>query len=94
MFTKPLKLKITLTNLTTPHTHAKSVKYPKREDVSEMSQKKYNQAFKQTVMELYRCGTPAANELTAAEGAEIQKENLRLIQEVKILKKAMTIFVQ
>lgn len=34
------------------------------------------------------------NELTAAEVAAIQKENLRLKQEVEILKKAMTIFTQ
>lgn len=34
------------------------------------------------------------NELTAAEVAAIQKENLRLKQEVEILKKAMTIFAQ
>ena len=34
------------------------------------------------------------NELTAAEVAAIQKENLRLKQEVDILKKAMTIFAQ
>lgn len=33
-------------------------------------------------------------ELTAAEVAAIQKENLRLKQEVDILKKAMTIFAQ
>lgn len=85
-----------------------------------MSQKKYNQEFKQTVVELYRSGTgvsqlsseygvsevtiykwiklhspiEGANELTAAEVAAIQKENLRLKQEVEILKKAMTIFAQ
>ena len=34
------------------------------------------------------------NKLTAAEVAAIQKENLRLKQEVEILKKAMTIFAQ
>ena len=34
------------------------------------------------------------NELTAAEVAAIQKENLRVKQEVEILKKAMTIFAQ
>lgn len=34
------------------------------------------------------------NELTAAEVAALQKENLRLKQEVDILKKAMTIFAQ
>ena len=34
------------------------------------------------------------NELTAVEVAAIQKENLRLKQEVEILKKAMTIFAQ
>ena len=85
-----------------------------------MSQKKYNQEFKQTVVELYRAGTSVnqlsseygvsevtiykwiklhspiegTNELTAAEVAAIQKENLRLKQEVDILKKAMTIFAQ
>lgn len=85
-----------------------------------MSQKKYNQEFKQTVVELYRSGTSVnqlsseygvsevtiykwiklyspiegTNELTAAEVAAIQKENLRLKQEVEILKKAMTIFAQ
>ena len=85
-----------------------------------MSQKKYNREFKQTVVELYRSGTPVnqlsseygvsevtiykwiklyspiegTNELTAAEVAAIQKENLRLKQEVEILKKAMTIFAQ
>ena len=80
-----------------------------------MSQKKYNQEFKQTVVELYRSGTSVnqlsseygvsevtiykwiklhspiegTNELTAAEVAAIQKENLRLKQEqeVEILKK-------
>lgn len=85
-----------------------------------MSQKKYNQEFKQTVVELYRSGTQVSqlsseygvsevtiytwiklhspiegtNELTAAEVAAIQKENLRLKQELDILKKAMTIFAQ
>ena len=85
-----------------------------------MSQKKYNQAFKQTVVEFYHSGTSVnqlsseygvsevtiykwiklhspiegTNELTAAEVAAIQKENLRLKQEVEILKKAMTIFAQ
>lgn len=88
--------------------------------MSEMSQKKYNQAFKQTVVELYRSGTSVnqlsseygvsevtiykwiklhspiegTDELTAAEVTAIQKENLRLKQEVEILKKAMTIFAQ
>lgn len=33
-------------------------------------------------------------ELTAAEVSNIQKENLRLKQEIEILKKAMTIFAQ
>jgi len=33
-----------------------------------------------------------AEELTAAEVSSIQKENLRLKQEIEILKKAMTIF--
>ena len=85
-----------------------------------MSQKKYNQEFKQTVVELYRSGPSVnqlsseygvsevtiykwiklhspiegTNELTAAEVAAIQKENLRLKQEVEILKKTMTIFAQ
>lgn len=85
-----------------------------------MSQKKYNQEFKQTLVKLYHSGTPVnqlsseygvsevtiykwiklhspiegTNELTAAEVAAIQKENLRLKQEVEILKKAMTIFAQ
>lgn len=85
-----------------------------------MSQKKYNKEFKQTVVELYRSGTPVnqlaseygvsevkiykwiklhspiegTGELTAAEVSAIQKENLRLKQEVEILKKAMTIFAQ
>lgn len=85
-----------------------------------MSQEKYNQEFKQTVVELYRSGTSVnqlsseygvsevtiykwiklhspiegTNELTAAEVAAIQKENLRLKQEVEILKKAMTICAQ
>lgn len=88
--------------------------------MSDMSQKKYNREFKQTVVELYRSGTSVnqlsseygvsevtiykwiklhspiegTNELTAAEVAAIQKENLRLKQEVDILKKAMTIFAQ
>ncbi|MGN7479877.1 IS3 family transposase [Solibacillus silvestris] len=78
-----------------------------------MSQKKYNQEFKQTVVELYRSGTSVnqlsseygisevtiykwiklhspiegTNELTAAEVTAIQKENLRLKQEVENLKK-------
>ena len=88
--------------------------------MSDMTQKKYNREFKQTVVELYRSGTSVnqlsseygvsevtiykwiklhspiegTNELTAAEVAAIQKENLRLKQEVDILKKAMTIFAQ
>ncbi|WP_427107558.1 IS3 family transposase [Lysinibacillus xylanilyticus] len=78
-----------------------------------MSQKKYNKEFKQTVVELYRSGTPVnqlaseygvsevtiykwiklhspiegTGELTAAEITAIQKENLRLKQEVDIPKK-------
>jgi len=85
-----------------------------------MSQKRYNQEFKQTVVELYNAGTPVsqlsseygvsevtiykwiklhspiegAEELTAAEVSAIQKENLRLKQEIEILKKAMTIFAK
>ena len=85
-----------------------------------MSQKRYNKEFKQTVVELYRSGTPVsqlsseygisevtiykwiklhspiegAEELTAAEVSAIQKENLRLKQEIEILKKAMTIFAK
>ena len=85
-----------------------------------MSQKKYNKEFKQTVVELYRLGTPVSQlaseygvsevtiykwiklnspiegtgELCRAEVSAIQKENLRLKQEVDILKKAMTIFAQ
>lgn len=35
-----------------------------------------------------------AEELTAAEVSLIQKENLRLKQEIEILKKAMTIFAK
>ena len=35
-----------------------------------------------------------AEELTAAEVSSIQKENLRLKQEIEILKKAMTIFAK
>lgn len=85
-----------------------------------MSQKRYNKEFKQTLVELYRSGTPVsqlsseygvsevtiykwiklhspiegAEELTAAEVSAIQKENLRLKQEIEILKKAMTIFAK
>ena len=85
-----------------------------------MKQKRYNQEFKQTIVELYRSGTsvsqlsseygvsevtiykwikhiPQLKEqqgLTAPEIAEIQKENLRLKQELEILKKAMTIFAK
>lgn len=85
-----------------------------------MSQKRYNQEFKQTVVELYRSGTPVSQlsseygisevtiykwikkhspikgtqELTVAEVEAIQKENLRLKQELEILKKAMTIFAR
>ena len=85
-----------------------------------MKQKRYNQEFKQTIVELYRSGTsvsdlsseygvsevtiykwvknlsPIQNSggLTPAEIAQIQKENLRLQQEVDILKKAMTIFAR
>lgn len=85
-----------------------------------MSQKRYNQEFKQTVVELYRSGTlvsqlsseygisevtiykwikqhspiEGTQELTVAEVEAIQKENLRLKQELEILKKAMTIFAR
>ncbi|WP_425431906.1 IS3 family transposase [Gracilibacillus ureilyticus] len=78
-----------------------------------MSQKRYNQEFKQTVVELYRSGTPVSQlsseygvsevtiykwikqhspiegtqELTASDVEAIQKENLRLKQELEILKK-------
>ncbi|WP_167395988.1 transposase [Lysinibacillus parviboronicapiens] len=82
--------------------------------------KKYEKEFKQTVVNLYRSGTPVnrpaseygvskitiykwiklhspiegTGELTAAEKAATQKENLRLKQDVDILKKGMTIFAQ
>ncbi|KGR90136.1 transposase [Ureibacillus massiliensis 4400831 = CIP 108448 = CCUG 49529] len=85
-----------------------------------MSQKRYNQEFKQTVIELYHSGTSVSElsseygvsevtiykwikqyspiegtqELTVAEVEAIQKENLRLKQELEILKKAMTIFAR
>lgn len=85
-----------------------------------MKQKRYNQEFKQTIVELYRSGTSVSDlsreygvsevtiykwikahspienggGLTPVEIAEIQKENLRLQQEVEILKKAMTIFAK
>lgn len=86
-----------------------------------MKQKRYNQEFKQTIVELYRSGTSVSDlnreygvsevtiykwvkalspiesnndGLTPADIAAIQKENLRLKQEVEILKKAMTIFAQ
>lgn len=85
-----------------------------------MKRKRYNQEFKETIVELYRSGTSVSDlsreyglsevtiykwikahspiesgdGLTPAEMAEIQKENLRLQQEVEILKKAMTIFAR
>ncbi len=85
-----------------------------------MKQKRYNQEFKQTIVELYRSGTSVSDlsseygvsevtiykwikvlspiengsGLTPTEIADIQKENLRLQQEVEILKKAMTIFAR
>ncbi len=85
-----------------------------------MSRKRYNQEFKQTVVELYRSGTPVSQlsseygvsevtiykwikqlspiegtqELTVSDVDAIQKENLRLKQEIEILKKAMTIFAR
>ena len=88
--------------------------------MSGLKQKRYNQEFKQTLVELYRSGTSVSdlsseygvsevtiynwikaltpiensNGLTPAEIAEIQKENLRLQQEIEILKKAMTIFAR
>lgn len=94
------------------HKLVKSLSY-NREDVSGMKQKRYNQEFKQTIVELNRSGTsvsdlsreygvsevtiykwvkalsPIENNrgLTPNEIAEIQKENLRLEQEVEILKK-------
>lgn len=37
---------------------------------------------------------PGGNDLTPSEISNIQKENLRLKQEIEILKKAMTIFAQ
>nr|WP_088350782.1 IS3 family transposase [Ureibacillus massiliensis] len=78
-----------------------------------MSQKRYNQEFKQTVIELYHSGTSVSElsseygvsevtiykwikqyspiegtqELTVAEVEAIQKENLRLKQELEIPKK-------
>ncbi|WAA12114.1 IS3 family transposase [Fervidibacillus halotolerans] len=78
-----------------------------------MSQKRYNQEFKQTVVELYRSGTPVSQlsseygvsevtiykwikqlspiegeqELTLADVEAIQRENLRLKQEIEIPKK-------
>lgn len=85
-----------------------------------MKQKRYNQEFKQTIVELYRSGTSVSDlsreygvsevtiykwvkalspiessgGLTPTEVVDIQKENLRLQQEVEILKKAMTIFAR
>lgn len=86
-----------------------------------MSQKRYNQEFKTTVVELYRSGTSVSQlsseygvsevtiykwikllspiegttqELTVSDVEAIQKENLRLKQELEILKKAMTIFAR
>lgn len=85
-----------------------------------MSRKRYNQEFKQTVIELYRSGTSVSQlsseygvsevtiykwikqyspiegtqELTVSDVEAIQKENLRLKQELEILKKAMTIFAR
>ena len=85
-----------------------------------MSRKRYNQEFKQTVVELYRSGTSVSQlsseygvsevtiykwikqlspiegtqELTVSDVDAIQKENLRLKQEIEILKKAMTIFAR
>lgn len=85
-----------------------------------MNQKRYNQEFKQTVVELYRSSTSVSQlaseygvsevtiykwikqhspiegtqELTVSDVEAIQKENLRLKQELEILKKAMTIFAR
>jgi transposase len=86
-----------------------------------MKQKRYNQEFKQTIVELHRSGTSVSDlnreygvsevtiykwikalspvegcseGFTPADITEIQKENLRLKQEVEILKKAMTIFAR
>lgn len=85
-----------------------------------MSKKRYNQEFKQTVVELHSSGTlvsqlsseygvsevtiykwikqfstiEGTKELTVSDVEMIQKENLRLKQELEILKKAMTIFAR
>lgn len=85
-----------------------------------MSRKRYNQEFKQTIVDLYRSGTRVSQltseygvsevtiykwikqyspiegtqELTVSDVEAIQKENLRLKQELEILKKAMTIFAR
>lgn len=86
-----------------------------------MAQKRFNEEFRKTVVELYRNGTPVSDlvseygisettvykwikayspvegadeEVTPAELARIQKENMRLKQEIDILKKAMTIFAR
>lgn len=85
-----------------------------------MKQKRYNNEFKKTIVELYRSGTSVGDlhreydvsevtiynwikahspieggdGLTPKDIAEIQKENLRLKQEVDILKKAMVIFAK
>ncbi|WP_374723702.1 transposase [Calidifontibacillus erzurumensis] len=85
-----------------------------------MSQKRYNQEFKQIIVELYRSGTSVsqlaseygvsevtiykwikwlspievAKEITVADVDAIQKENLRLKQEIEKKKKIMTIFAK
>ena len=85
-----------------------------------MSQKRFNQEFKQTVVDLYQAGTPVYQlsseygvsevtiykwikqhspiegepTLTMFDVDAIRKENLRLKQELEILKKAMTIFAR
>lgn len=84
-------------------------------------ERKYNEDFKKTVVELYHSGSPVkdlsseygVSEVTiykwikaytpvgSGEGAltpkeleAVQKENLRLKQELEILKKAMAIFAK
>jgi transposase len=86
-----------------------------------MEQKKYNEEFKKTVVELYHSGSPVKelsseygvsevtiykwikaftpigsgdDAMTPKEVSAVQKENLRLKQELEILKKAMSIFAK
>ncbi|MEY9976332.1 transposase [Lysinibacillus sp. RC79] len=49
------------------HTSVKSIELSIREDVSDHESKKYNKEFKQTVVELYRSGTPV-NQLASEYG--------------------------